>query len=1196
MTRPIIDALIAFEGELQAFGLHVKGGVVCDGKVHRCTDTNHHRRTNDAGWYVVRELDNGLLVGNCGSWLEGRGSISWNSRGDTYAKLSAADRDAIAENRAKADAEKRHVAHQAAQDAAREWAKAKPCSSHPYLSRKDVQSHGLRIDAAGRLLIPLSDLGGNLRSLQRIAPENVPDNKKFLFGTDRSTALAFILGCIEGAQRVVIVEGYATGATIHEVTGLPVIVAFDAGGVKRIASMVRTMLPEAELIFAGDHDRKERGGAGQKAARIAANETGGIAFCPPTEGHDWNDHAKEFGREDVRLRFKTITDPTEPPSPGLPLQEAREKLAKLTRDTVEGLLSFDWSRGLDTPPPAALIAASLGLGKTREALIVALGLIDKGLRPVVVATPTHALNQQHLDDARSLAAELGVNARIEMRLGREALDPDAPGQTMCTNLDPVRDVTKVGLDAQGTVCERKIKVEGPNGQKSFQTIRCPVFEAGECAYQKQRQKRADLWLVSHAALGHTRPAEIDHPALLIVDENPLSAMLRGTGALPAEWISIGMADLAPNVHTSAGSIDKVRTAALEADFPELVALRRKMRAVRDANGVASIKPEAMADITPEELRQAGGQSKSRIVHPDIMPGMTTAQRRELLKPAAGNKARLHEAKLYELLASFLETSDGTPSGHVSIATYQDTAKNTHEVWRLTYLTAIKGGWQAPTIILDATARPDYRPITRQMFPGLCDDLGGEVKASTPHRRIVVGLGRGMTKQAIETNPKGRALEAATYVATERRRLGGDAVIFGNKILTDQIHADFPTVDAAHFNALRGRNDWRRHSIGATFGRPMPSPRAVEIMAGAITGRAVDPLGEDERYERTTRTLTVAGKVVGSIDGVRHPDPVAEAVRWSICEGEILQSDRLRAAERTADTRAEWHLIGCPVPDELVIDEVRAWRPATPEESMLALGGVALSSASAAARAYPDLWPTAKAAQKAFLRSEGQMETKSYRNNYKGMSPSGLATFTYQLAGARQRPAKALVDVGIVADPRAWLETRLGELAFFEADQADAPTPIDRPTVTTRYSHAELAQLARPPPEATAPIVPDPPASISLTIGLDVNAAPLAPLDTDLTGAFTISATAIWPEAMADNIAPAWSDYAGGIMPADLSAFVRAAWRASGLTQQQLADLAGISRPQIANALQGRFGLSVDAAARLRAALSTLPPPSQGALL
>lgn len=52
--------------------------------------------------------------------------------------------------------------------------------------------------------------------------------------------------------------------------------------------------------------------------------------------------------------------------------------------------------------------------------------------------------------------------------------------------------------------------------------------------------------------------------------------------------------------------------------------------------------------------------------------------------------------------------------------------------------------------------------------------------------------------------------------------------------------------------------------------------------------------------------------------------------------------------------------------------------------------------------------------------------------------------------------------------------------------------------------------------------------------------------------------------------------------------VRDRWRASGLRQAELAELAGISRPTLANVLQGTFGLSPEAAARLRAVVASLP--------
>jgi hypothetical protein len=56
----------------------------------------------------------------------------------------------------------------------------------------------------------------------------------------------------------------------------------------------------------------------------------------------------------------------------------------------------------------------------------------------------------------------------------------------------------------------------------------------------------------------------------------------------------------------------------------------------------------------------------------------------------------------------------------------------------------------------------------------------------------------------------------------------------------------------------------------------------------------------------------------------------------------------------------------------------------------------------------------------------------------------------------------------------------------------------------------------------------------------------------------------------------------GLLPPDVAASVRAEMRARGVTQDELAAEVGISQPQLANALAGRFGLSHRTAARLLA--------------
>lgn len=64
-----------------------------------------------------------------------------------------------------------------------------------------------------------------------------------------------------------------------------------------------------------------------------------------------------------------------------------------------------------------------------------------------------------------------------------------------------------------------------------------------------------------------------------------------------------------------------------------------------------------------------------------------------------------------------------------------------------------------------------------------------------------------------------------------------------------------------------------------------------------------------------------------------------------------------------------------------------------------------------------------------------------------------------------------------------------------------------------------------------------------------------------------------------------TDYDGGVLPEDLVRAVRDAQRVRQMTQDAVARQIGVSRPQLANALQGRFGLSRSAAANLLAWLA-----------
>ncbi|MFT4195382.1 DUF927 domain-containing protein, partial [Ottowia sp.] len=188
---------------------------------------------------------------------------------------------------------------------------------HPYLRRKGVQPHGLRVGADGWLLVPLHDAAGALCNVQRIAPDKPADgapDKLFLKG-GRVAGLWHLLGDLAGADAVLVGEGWATCASLHEATGRPVAVAFNANGVKAVAKALHRQAPGALIVVCGDDDAatQQRTGKnpGADAAQAAARQVAGLAVLPvglPQGGSDFNDLHQHAGIDAVRIQVEAAIE------------------------------------------------------------------------------------------------------------------------------------------------------------------------------------------------------------------------------------------------------------------------------------------------------------------------------------------------------------------------------------------------------------------------------------------------------------------------------------------------------------------------------------------------------------------------------------------------------------------------------------------------------------------------------------------------------------------------------------------------------------------------------------------------------------------------------------------------------------------------------------------------------------------------
>ncbi|MBN8905832.1 MAG: toprim domain-containing protein [Rhodospirillales bacterium] len=294
-----------FAEALRESGLQLDGAPQMDGQLHR----------------VRAEGDDGAeRSGAYRGHLDGRpAGFIQNHRTGLKQNWKASGQAAALDNRDRAQmaaeaAQKRHdrarereqQAERVAQQVDAIWAVATPVEAHPYLAEKGVQSHGLRQDDVGRLLVPIQDADGRLWSLQRISSDGF---KQFQEG-GRVQGGHFVIGDTRQPGPLLIAEGYATAATLHEMTGMPTIAAFNAGNLLPVAQTYRALNPDRVIYIAGDDDRQRAAeldgqgrpkvNVGRAKAEDAAAAIGSQAVFPSfatlgSNGTDWNDLAQMQG-------------------------------------------------------------------------------------------------------------------------------------------------------------------------------------------------------------------------------------------------------------------------------------------------------------------------------------------------------------------------------------------------------------------------------------------------------------------------------------------------------------------------------------------------------------------------------------------------------------------------------------------------------------------------------------------------------------------------------------------------------------------------------------------------------------------------------------------------------------------------------------------------------------------------------------
>ncbi len=203
------------------------------------------------------------------------------------------------------DADRRFTQQQAACEAQRRWSAATPATTSPYLSTKGIGAHGSRVER-DHLLIAMHDPAGTVRSLQTITPDG---SKRFLPG-GAVRGLMHLIGRPSG--NVIVCEGFATGASIHEATGSAVAVAFNCGNLEPVARAIRARFPRLSIVIAADDDWCTEGNPGRTKATEAALAVGGVVMLPyfpaqrSKKATDFNDLHQLAGPAAVRACFAEV--------------------------------------------------------------------------------------------------------------------------------------------------------------------------------------------------------------------------------------------------------------------------------------------------------------------------------------------------------------------------------------------------------------------------------------------------------------------------------------------------------------------------------------------------------------------------------------------------------------------------------------------------------------------------------------------------------------------------------------------------------------------------------------------------------------------------------------------------------------------------------------------------------------------------
>lgn len=379
-----------FLQKLKAHGIDPGGELTEDKPTHAtcsCNPTKKGKAGN--GWYIFHADEPASITWGC--WnpdcLNAAGGTLTAKRETALSPAEqAAIKARIEADRKAREQERQQVEQTTKTKAARLWKSGHDVAAdHDYIKRKGIRPVGIK-QVKDMLLIPMTATGtGEPESLQLIFPDS---SKKFLTGTGAVPGPLYHVIRGTNTGPLYIVEGYATGLSVHEATGASVVIAFSSGKLPAVAAVLRDRFPDREIIIAGD-----QGNGSSKATEAALKIGGKVVFPVMPEGAtgtDFNDLHQTAGLDEVtrQLAAAALPEPVEAVFIADPIQGQGTGPKTQPQDTAENTLN-----PLNAAVERLARLSPLEYDKVRKEEAAALGV-----RPGTLDTVVKAMRKQAAAD------------------------------------------------------------------------------------------------------------------------------------------------------------------------------------------------------------------------------------------------------------------------------------------------------------------------------------------------------------------------------------------------------------------------------------------------------------------------------------------------------------------------------------------------------------------------------------------------------------------------------------------------------------------------------------------------------------------------------------------------------------------------------------------------------------------------------